>query len=260
MAWALRDAPLIDPLTGRELPHLLGVLIGLANHANHEGRGAYPSQATLARYARKDERAVRNDMQRLVEIGLIRRGNQEFVAHIPADRRPVVYDLAIHRKRGEAQFPPEAGFPPEVQRRARGSTRPLAGGSTVPPNRPFEPSMNHPPNPREAGGPAPPGPRGEPPGGTMPQIPTHGDDLRRCEHGLVSCRACGTTPRQRQRQTEQEREATRTPCRQHRGEWADTCGRCRADTLAADDPDDIGEHLDAATARCLARKAVRRSA
>ena len=88
ISWALNDAP------GVPAP-LVVVLIGLANHAGPDGRGAYPSQATLARYARKDPRTVRRDLARLEALGLIRRGDQRLVEHLPADRRPVVWDLAV---------------------------------------------------------------------------------------------------------------------------------------------------------------------
>jgi len=92
LAWALNDAP--------ELPkHLVTVLLGLANHADANGKGAYPSQATLAWYARKDERSVRRDLEQLEELKLIEPGDQRYVLHLPPDKRPVVYDLAMHRRR-----------------------------------------------------------------------------------------------------------------------------------------------------------------
>lgn len=93
MAWVLDDAP--------DLPtHLFATLMGLANHAQKDGTAAYPSQATLAKYARKSERAVRNDLTELERLGLIRRGDQAAVsANVPVDKRPIVWDLAMERKR-----------------------------------------------------------------------------------------------------------------------------------------------------------------
>lgn len=88
MTWALRDAPDVPS-------HAVAVLIGLANHANELGQGAFPSQKLLGKYARKLERQVRKDLSALEEMGLIRRGDQRLVAHIPADRRPIVWDLAM---------------------------------------------------------------------------------------------------------------------------------------------------------------------
>jgi helix-turn-helix protein len=133
LSWALRDA--------EEVPaHCVGVLVGLANHASADGRGAYPSQRLLASYARKTTRQVRSDLRKLEEIGLIRAGDQRLVEHIPADRRPQVWDLALDRMgRAEAHFPPSgSGRKPTFA--PSGSPRPAAGGSGLPPNRPTEPS------------------------------------------------------------------------------------------------------------------------
>jgi len=46
------------------------VLIGIANH--HGDNGAWPSIATLARYANSSERSIKRDLQYLQEIGEIR--------------------------------------------------------------------------------------------------------------------------------------------------------------------------------------------
>ncbi|MCY4726728.1 helix-turn-helix domain-containing protein [Nocardioides sp. STR2] len=88
MVWALKHAPVIDAQE-----HL--VLIGLADHAGSNGTGAWPSRATLAEYARCTERTVGTKLRRLAEAGIIRRGDQRIVGHLRADRRPVVYDLAM---------------------------------------------------------------------------------------------------------------------------------------------------------------------
>lgn len=91
MAWALVQAPDVPP-------QCVSLLIGLANHADSRGRGAYAGQKLLAGYARKSDRSVRNDLDVLLERGIIRRGDQSLAGHIPADCRPVVYDLAMERK------------------------------------------------------------------------------------------------------------------------------------------------------------------
>lgn len=91
MSWALNDAPDVPP-------EQVAVLVGLANHADEDGRHAFPSQARLARYARKSDRSVRNDLTKLLTLGLIRDGDQRLVSHIPAGRRPKVYDLAMERR------------------------------------------------------------------------------------------------------------------------------------------------------------------
>jgi hypothetical protein len=143
MTWALEEAP--------EVPaHLVATLIGLANHADRHGRGAYPSQATLAEYTRKTDRGIRNDLGALLEAGLIRRGDQRLVAHIAADERPVVYDLAVERRRARATVPaqreagtgspvpaepaegPEAQFRPNRPRDRKPSSGPPGEGTGSP--------------------------------------------------------------------------------------------------------------------------------
>ena len=101
MAWVMDDAQ--ELTTG-----LFATLICLANHANEEGRGAYPSQATLARKARKTVRQVRSDLGELKARGLITEGDQRMVDHLPADKRPVVWDLVMT---GGSPLPPGSPLP-----------------------------------------------------------------------------------------------------------------------------------------------------
>lgn len=145
IAWALNGAPL-------DSPNLVAVLVGLANHADAAGRGAAPSQRRLAHYARKRERTVREDLTALEALGIIRRGDQRRVAYLPADRRPVVWDLAMERTRDvpadlDAYAEPQSGRPAAtpvhnpvdnrgaVERRPVVHRRPVAepGGATPPP-------------------------------------------------------------------------------------------------------------------------------
>ncbi|MGH8881053.1 MAG: helix-turn-helix domain-containing protein, partial [Stackebrandtia sp.] len=88
ITWALRDAPDVPP-------HLVSTLFGLANHADPNGKGAFPGLARLASYTRKEQRVVRKDLTALLKLGLIRKGDQRLISHIRPDKRPVVYDLAI---------------------------------------------------------------------------------------------------------------------------------------------------------------------
>jgi hypothetical protein len=96
--WALEDAPGVPA-------QCVSVLIGLANKADRHGRGAYPSAATLASWARKSKRQVHYDLIALSDAKLIREGDQSLVRHLPPNRRPVVYDLAVEavRERSEVQ-------------------------------------------------------------------------------------------------------------------------------------------------------------
>ncbi|MYW29769.1 helix-turn-helix domain-containing protein, partial [Streptomyces sp. SID2119] len=88
MDWALEYAP---PMPSQ----LVATLSGLARHADKQGRGAFPSNARLAAYACKSERSVRRDLRDLEDLKLIRKGDQSKANHLPADKRPEVYDLAL---------------------------------------------------------------------------------------------------------------------------------------------------------------------
>lgn len=120
IVWALDEAPDVPP-------SCLAVLVGLANHAHSDGRGAHPSQERLAHYARKSVRSVRNDLAELQRRGLIRRGDQRHAAFMPTDRRPVVWDLAMQRRRSDAPEPVAPGD--QVQERAEADFRPPPQGA-----------------------------------------------------------------------------------------------------------------------------------
>lgn len=89
--WVLRHAPDLEY-------RLFGVLVAYANHADAQGTGAYPATATVALETRKSDRQVQRDTDELVARGLLRLGDQDRAAHLPADRRPVVYDVAMDRR------------------------------------------------------------------------------------------------------------------------------------------------------------------
>lgn len=86
MTWVLEDAPVSDPVK-------LLILFALSDRADSEGRSAYPSQAWIAERARCSQRTVARHLKEMEESGVIRRGDQSLVAHFPANRRPVVWDI-----------------------------------------------------------------------------------------------------------------------------------------------------------------------
>ncbi len=73
------------------------VLVGLANHADPDGRNAFPSNATLTRYTRLSERSVRGILRELQILELIQPSDPYIVAAYisRADRRPNGYDLNL---------------------------------------------------------------------------------------------------------------------------------------------------------------------
>ncbi len=115
MAWALKKAPVPDD----PLAHL--VLIGLADHANDDGTGAFPSVRTLAGYARCTPRTVQAKLRVLEAASLIRRGDQHLVERFPANRRPVVWDLVVDGGGSQPFSPaPVEGGPENGPGRSRG--------------------------------------------------------------------------------------------------------------------------------------------
>jgi hypothetical protein len=146
ISWALNTAPI--PRERRDASSLAVVLVGLANHADPDGRNAFPSLATLARYTRLSERSVRYALRTLQELDLIRSSDPEIVAAYVkrADRRPNGYDLAVHHRETAVdnaglvvdKSPVERQSLPRVDQHG-GQTRPVrgadsdaAGGSACP--------------------------------------------------------------------------------------------------------------------------------
>lgn len=187
------------------------VLIGIANHAGDGG--AWPSIASLAKYARVDERTVQRAIRKLEELGEIRVHAQSGGTRSTQDRyRPNRYDVLVacppdcdrsmaHRCasdddvetsvdapiRGDATVTPhaETGVTPASPLTLVRGDASVASGVT--PTSP-EPSYNHPdtPQPPASGGHesttcSKPGPTPHP-----------------------NCRGCGTTNRQREEQRRRE--------------------------------------------------------
>ncbi|MEV0456038.1 helix-turn-helix domain-containing protein [Catellatospora methionotrophica] len=204
MAWALSEAPDVPP-------QCLAVLIGLANHAHPDGRAAWPSQERLAHYSRKSTRSVRTDLATLERLGLIRRGNQAFVAHLPPDRRPVVWNLAVERRRetpaelsnlAEPQSGRSADLPQPVDNRAEADFPPVADRAEVQ-RRPGG-STAHSGRKRASGEPSL----------TIKNRPPHERSLR----GVAPVGAALPVPRAGQ-------------CATHAGQPAHNCGPCRSEAL-----------------------------
>ena len=146
--WALNTAPIP---TGRNASTLASVLIGLANHADPDGRNAFPGIATLARYTRLSERSVQYALRDLEELGLITPSDPDIVAAYikRADRRPNGWDLPIHstihrviHNRENGVQPVHPANPHGVQTQPHGVQTTTPRGAELAP----EPSLNHPKN------------------------------------------------------------------------------------------------------------------
>ncbi len=88
--WAMDEAPGVPA-------RLVSTLVAVARYAGEDGRGAYPSSATIGLVTRKSESQARRDMAELERLGLLRPGDERLVKDIRADRRPKVYDLPVPR-------------------------------------------------------------------------------------------------------------------------------------------------------------------
>lgn len=136
MVWALEDAPVSAKL--------VGLLLGLANHADADGRSAYPTIDRLAHYARKKRRQTQSDLKELLDAKLIRLGDQRLVAHIDPRYRPIVYDLAIERRRpryvrikhAPEQEPAQKPAQEPKQTAAQASTTPSSDAADNTPDQP----------------------------------------------------------------------------------------------------------------------------
>lgn len=153
VAWALRA-----DLTGKLSAEHRLVLVALADHASYDGTGAWPSKARLATRLGSSERSVQRALARLEALGLIVRGDQRIVSHIPGNRRPTVWTLRlgsranhdepkdetpalVEEPRGDSSVTP-AGETPVTP---RGDTSGAPGETPVSPKPTTEPSKRTPP-------------------------------------------------------------------------------------------------------------------
>lgn len=81
------------------------VLLILADNANDEGKGAYPSASTIAEETGMSLRTVRNKLNDLEAAGIIMRGDQALADYLPANRRSVVWDLDLDNNRRAESAP-----------------------------------------------------------------------------------------------------------------------------------------------------------
>lgn len=74
------------------------VLLKYADRVDQYGRSAWYTAAGLADELQCSDRTIRRAVRELMDIGLMSLGDQRYVAHIPANYRPIVYDLETPAK------------------------------------------------------------------------------------------------------------------------------------------------------------------
>ncbi|PLS24234.1 hypothetical protein BLI708_08505 [Bifidobacterium imperatoris] len=96
-AWTLYEAPIeLDAIEFR-------LLTIIADNVDNEGRGFGKSVKTLMELYRAPigERTVRAKLAHMVEIGVLREGDQRLVSYLPGNRRPKVYDIVMNDRGAE---------------------------------------------------------------------------------------------------------------------------------------------------------------
>lgn len=151
LTWAIYDiAPNLTDASAYR------ILLVLADEADNDGCGVYLSAATIAERTGLSQRTVATKLKDLEALGVIRRGDQNLVAYLPANRRPVVRDLNMTPETRGAKTAPQNTRPEPADEPAdadmqqgcnRGATDMQQGCSMVAHN-PLNPY--NPFNPREA--------------------------------------------------------------------------------------------------------------
>ena len=114
ITWVMENAPV-------ESPTEMVILYALADRAHDDGSSAWPSYQWIADRAVCSRRTVIRHIKAMEERGLIRRGDQRFVQHLPSDKRPTVWNLNLSLRRPtkpdagcQSVTPDVSGVSPEV--------------------------------------------------------------------------------------------------------------------------------------------------
>jgi hypothetical protein len=75
------------------------VLLKYADRADDMGRTSWTRDQRLAEELHTSLSTIRRARRELIALGLLSLGDQRFVEHIRADRRPTVYDLETPAKK-----------------------------------------------------------------------------------------------------------------------------------------------------------------
>lgn len=99
LEWAMYDVP-AEMAKGS----LLRILLALADHADTEGRGAFPSQKRLCALTGYSRRTIQHGLHDLESSGLIVKGDQRLTEHY-GRHRPIVWNLSMEDFRGAKTAP-----------------------------------------------------------------------------------------------------------------------------------------------------------
>ena len=99
LEWAMYDVP-AEMTKGA----LLRILLALADHADTEGNGAFPSQKRLCALTGYSRRTIQHGLHDLEASGLIVKGDQRLTEHY-GRHRPIVWNLTMEDFRGVKTAP-----------------------------------------------------------------------------------------------------------------------------------------------------------
>ena len=99
LEWAMYDVP-AEMAKGS----LLRILLALADYADTEGRGAFPSQKRLCALTGYSRRTIQHGLHDLEASGLIVKGDQRLTEHY-GRHRPIVWNLSMEDFRGAKTAP-----------------------------------------------------------------------------------------------------------------------------------------------------------
>lgn len=99
LEWAMYDVP-AEMTKGS----LLRILLALADHADTEGNGAFPSQKRLCALTGYSRRTIQHGLHDLEASGLIVKGDQRLTEHY-GRHRPIVWNLTMEDFRGVKTAP-----------------------------------------------------------------------------------------------------------------------------------------------------------
>lgn len=99
MSWQARDAADEISLEHGLKPVQRLILDRLAARAGKLGEAIFPSVATIKHDTGASESTIQRAIRHFLKMGILEYGDASLVAHIPADKRPRVYNMVLNAAR-----------------------------------------------------------------------------------------------------------------------------------------------------------------
>lgn len=95
MSWEARSAADEISIKHGLKPVQRLILDRLADRAGKQGEAIFPSMATIKHDTGASESTIYRAIQHFLKIGILEYGDQSLVSHLPADKRPRVYNMVL---------------------------------------------------------------------------------------------------------------------------------------------------------------------